>query len=253
MPVTSSFSVQFFKVREDRRLGSGSFGDVFACSFGYSNKIQCVIKKAKRNAYEDLILEGRILKAVFDDPPDWRQKYFTFLYGFSEKPCGLVLERFFGQSIKQYAQQKLENDWVKRLIDVSNALSFLHSREILHLDLHTSNVMVSKETSKIIDFGKATLIKHPVTYSLDPVEKEEYNKRYQQIEYELRNEKNCKTNYCSDVYSLGAIILFITEKCVIAGETKSKLRRIGESCCAPRCVRNSLAVVILDLADIESE
>ena len=179
--------------------------------------------------------------------------YFTFLYGFSKKPSGLVLERFFGQSIKQYAQQKLENDWVKRLIDVSNALSFLHSREILHLDLHTSNVMVSKETSKIIDFGKATLIKHPVTYFLDSVEKEEYNKRYQQIEYELRNEKNYKTNYCSDVYSLGAITLFMTEKCVTAVETKSKLRRIGESCCAPRCVRNSLAVVILDLADIEIE
>ena len=68
--VMSSFSVSFFNVREDRRLGSGSFGDVFAGSFVYSNKSQCVKKKTKQLTYQELILEGRVLKTIFDEPPD---------------------------------------------------------------------------------------------------------------------------------------------------------------------------------------
>ena len=68
---------------------------------------------------------------------------------------------------------------------------FLHSREILHLDIHASNVLASPDTTKLIDFGKATLEDFPVTYNLDAVERELYN-RYQQVEFELRVESSVK-------------------------------------------------------------
>ena len=74
LPLLDCFSASNFTVRFDRRLGSGCFGDVYACGFGYKRKIQCVIKIAKKGGEHDLVLEGRVLKKLVDDPADWRQK-----------------------------------------------------------------------------------------------------------------------------------------------------------------------------------
>ena len=51
----------------------------------------------------------------------------------------------------------------------------MHERQIIHLDLHSSYVLVSSETSKIIDFGKETLVNFPLTFTLDCKERKEYN------------------------------------------------------------------------------
>ena len=58
------------------------FGDVNACSFGYKKKIQCVIKIAKKGGEHDLVLEGRVLQRLVDDPADWRERFFAFQFGF---------------------------------------------------------------------------------------------------------------------------------------------------------------------------
>ena len=74
-----NFGCSNFNVRMDRQLGAGSFGVVFACDFGFKRKLQCVIKKSKPGAREELILEGRILLKIFEEPVDWRQKFFLSL------------------------------------------------------------------------------------------------------------------------------------------------------------------------------
>ena len=125
--------------------------------------------------------------------------FFPFLYGYHNDEQGLVLERFFGYNVKQHALGSIKNDWIKRITEISKALMFLYSRETLHLDIHASNVLASPDTTKLIEFGKATLEDFPVTYNLDAVERELYNRRYQQVEFELRNEKLCKTKRCSVV------------------------------------------------------
>ena len=51
------------------------------------------------------------------------------------------MERFFGYSVKQHALGSIKNDWIKRITEISKAIMFLHSREILHLDIHGSNVL----------------------------------------------------------------------------------------------------------------
>ena len=234
-------------------MGSGCFGDVFACSFGFKGKIHCVIKIAKKGSEEELALEGRILRKLLDCPFDWRQKFFAFAYGYNKNHKGVVCERFFGFAIRQYATQALENNWFIRLIEIAEALSFMHERQILHLDLHSSNVLVSSETSKIIDFGKATLVNFPITFTLDCEERKEYNLKYKQIEFELRNEKNVQTKKRSDVYSLGVLISIIAKNCLVAESTKPILHKIAESCCAQRATRSSLVLVLADLKEFNLE
>ena len=48
LAAVSQFSVSNFKVRHERCLGSGSFGQVYTGSFGFKQKIQCVVKIAKK-------------------------------------------------------------------------------------------------------------------------------------------------------------------------------------------------------------
>ena len=78
---------------------------------------------------------------------------------------------FFGLSIHQHALKKVENNWVQRLIEICDAIMFMHPIDVLHLDLHSSNVLASSDSSKIIDFGNATLIKFPITFRLDKNER----------------------------------------------------------------------------------
>ena len=74
---------------------------------------------------------------------DSNQMFFPFLYGYHNDEKGLVMERFFGYSVKQHALGSIQNDWIKRITEISKAFMFLHSREILHLDIHASNVLAS--------------------------------------------------------------------------------------------------------------
>ena len=251
LPPLNNFDASNFKMRTERCLGSGCFGEVFACSFGFGGKIQCVIKCAKTGGHEDLVLECRILKKLIDEPFDARQKFLPFPYGYSVKMNGLVCDRFYGHSIRQHALQQLSNDWLNRVTELCQALCFIHSRGVLHLDIHSGNVMASTETCKIIDFGKATLIENPITFNLDPEERKNYNARYKQVEFELRNEKQAKTGTCSDIYSLGVLIHFIAKKCLTSDDEKTKLMALHSSCTAPRATRSSLALVISDLQETE--
>ena len=108
--------------------------------------------------------------------------------------------------------------------------------------------MASTETCKIIDFGKATLIEPPITFNLDPEERKNYNARYKQVEFELRNEKQADTGTYSDIYSLDVLINFIA-KCSTSDDEKTKLMALHSSCTAPRATRSSLALVISDLQE----
>ena len=53
-----------------------------AGSFGFKQKMQFVVKIAKKGPEEDLILESRILRKIFDEPVDSNQTFFPFLYGY---------------------------------------------------------------------------------------------------------------------------------------------------------------------------
>ena len=49
--------------------------------------------------------------------------------------------------------------WLRICYEFADGLSYIHSKGILHNDLHANNLLISKEhmTAKIIDFGSATL------------------------------------------------------------------------------------------------
>ncbi|MGB8658598.1 MAG: protein kinase [Candidatus Zixiibacteriota bacterium] len=86
----------------------------------------------------------------------------TTIHGIEESPEGLfiVMEHVEGKTIKEIVEK--ESPSIKRILDiaiqVSEGLTSAHKKEIVHRDIKSDNIMVTKEGQvKIMDFGLAKL------------------------------------------------------------------------------------------------
>ena len=120
------FHCNLFRVRTQRRLGAGSFGNVFAAEIG---TVRCVVKYAKKYATDELVLEGRILSKLWAEPWGKSHKFFPILYGY-DAVGGLVMSRFEGKTVKQMAASQEPNDWKERIKETSQAIDFMHERGV---------------------------------------------------------------------------------------------------------------------------
>eukprot|EP00112_Aurelia_sp_Birch-Aquarium-sp1_P009704 Seg2112.1 transcript_id=Seg2112.1/GoldUCD/mRNA.D3Y31 product="Serine/threonine-protein kinase dst3" protein_id=Seg2112.1/GoldUCD/D3Y31 len=87
---------------------------------------------------------------------------------------------------------------------VLKAISFMHSKRLLHNDLKADNVVLAG-TVKIIDFGKATMASNPVIYNIRPGTEmnAKYNRDHRHLAHELRNIPGSGQSYATDIYSIG--------------------------------------------------
>ena len=108
--------------------------------------------------------------------------------------------------------------WLRICYEFADGLSYIHSKGILHNDLHANNLLISKEhmTAKMIDFGSATLKSCPRKYYLNENEKKVYSKKHSHIAWELRNELGATQCELSDVYSLGRVLKLVGRDCNVA-------------------------------------
>jgi len=86
----------------------------------------------------------------------------TTIHGIEESPDGLfiVMEYVEGKTIKEIVEK--ETPSVKRILDITiqvcEGLTAAHKKEIVHRDIKSDNIMVTKEGQvKIMDFGLAKL------------------------------------------------------------------------------------------------
>lgn len=103
-------------------------------------------------------------------------------------------------------------EWTSILFKCVDALSFLHSKHILHNDIKGDNVIISKINDHfspiIIDFGKAVDMAKAKVYQLPAKDQEKYRKEHKQIAPELVRGTH-KQSTASDVYSFGLLISLV--------------------------------------------
>ncbi|CAG8846457.1 32737_t:CDS:2, partial [Racocetra persica] len=91
--------------------------------------------------------------------------------------------------------------WFAR--SIAKGLAYLHSKQILHGDLHDKNIVISHGNAKIIDFGNSMHTndqKNVTLFGHFPFVAPELIKDLNNIEY----------TYKSDIYSLGVILWELT-------------------------------------------
>jgi len=144
---------------EDLKLGkaisSGGFGTVYK---GYHHGRKVAIKQLHaREMTENALLEFQREATIM---MRLHSPSVVTLYGVTlNSPYYLVMEYMNGGSLYHLLQSNQDLNWksrAKMALEIGQGLSFLHSRNILHRDLKSMNVLLDKlHRVKLGDFGLA--------------------------------------------------------------------------------------------------
>ncbi|UZO15483.1 uncharacterized protein OCT59_006903 [Rhizophagus irregularis] len=117
----------------------------------------------------------------------------------------LVLEYANEGHLKGYLNKNFAslkwNDKIRMALDIISGLKFLHSKEIIHRDLHSKNILVNNGKLIIADFGLSKKLAEVITNSA--------GNRYGVVEYvepQCFKNINYKKDKKSDIYSLGVLL-----------------------------------------------
>ena len=139
-------------------------------------------------------------------------------------------------------------EWAQIFKETAEALSYLHSKEILHNDIKGDNVIISSRGvgyyAVLIDFGKARKVCDAKCYSLTKQEQERYRQHHWHIAPELIR-GTCRQSTASDVFSYGVLLRWVCKCRHFSG----LLRSVAKNCMhISPCKRPSLGFVCEQLS-----
>ena len=77
----------------------------------------------------------------------------------------LLMERMWMSLTEFLTNKQLDHDKVRILRDVACGLHYIHSKDVIHCDLTTNNILLTKNvTAKLANFGRATFHQQKTSY-----------------------------------------------------------------------------------------
>ena len=181
-------------------LGRGQFGTVKKARI-HKLGITVAAKISNSNAYhKKAVLAETIVGLTLSGHDN-----FPFCFGLLHDNT-ILMELFSGSSdlLSRLNSGITVMELRDTCLGVLKAIEFMHHKKLLHNDIKADNVVLA-QTTKVIDFGKATLISRPRQYNILPGSKEnlKYNKFHRHLAHELRNLPGSKQSVATDLYSIG--------------------------------------------------
>lgn len=84
-----------------------------------------------------------------------------------EKTMSITMDYLLGDLLKDVFDTLPENKRKALLHDLGKKIGYLHDQDIVHGDLTTSNIIVTKDGLRIIDFGLGLISKKPEDKAVD--------------------------------------------------------------------------------------
>ncbi|PKK75229.1 kinase-like protein [Rhizophagus irregularis] len=182
-------------------IGRGSFGKVIKANLTNRGLVALKIifndnsKEKLNEVNEEFVKELKLLREI-----DYHSNINHFL-GVTNDSMSyiLVLEYANEGNLRDYLRNNFASlEWnhkIQMALDITNGLKFLHSKEIIHRDLHSKNILVNK------DFGLSKKLAEITTSSMG-------NKMgmYEYIEPQCIKNIKYKKDKKSDIYSLGVLL-----------------------------------------------
>ncbi len=145
--------IPFHQLRIDRQLGQGKLGTVYLGQlFTEAVAIKQITGLGTDYAKAQFLREAQIMHHL-------RSRHVALFYGVcsEEDRQYLVMEYFPGGTLAAYAQQGHSlQERHQVALDIAQGLSVMHSAEVYHRDLSSSNVLIdARGAAKIADLGLA--------------------------------------------------------------------------------------------------
>jgi serine/threonine protein kinase len=162
--ITSNVSGKSYKL--SRRIGGGSFGDVFS-AFMYPTETKVAMKVIKvtgsKEHVQEIIRETEIMRKANDicteRVPKFHEAFKISTHNIFDKShtiC-IVMDFIDGVSAAELVLNlRVMNESVALYVvyEVARALEKLHSRGLIHRDIKAANVMIDKQGKVYVcDFG----------------------------------------------------------------------------------------------------
>ena len=151
--------VNQYKYRIDynnKRFLEGKVAKTFRVCRKQNCKYVMKVQDISELFYKKMILnEINLMKYINKNKPNLTSKYIKNWD--CEKNNYMVMEYIDGITLSKYPTKKIDKKIIKKLI---TALHSLHKIGIIHRDLKSSNIIITKNNDiKLIDFGNATFRK----------------------------------------------------------------------------------------------
>lgn len=195
--------------------GSGAFGQVWKAQNLTTDQIVALkIVNVSDNAkiVEMIIDEVRMLKQISQPHcHPFLACFYDYTYDEAKKQILIEMEYIDGAELQRWSQNFSLSDLFDKLLlvtaDLSRALQFIHSKNIIHRDIKPTNILITRENvPKLVDFGLgcnaemcSTSLCCPGTPGTPPFMAPEtvaFGESY----------------YASDIWSLGVTLFFVVTR-----------------------------------------
>lgn len=151
LPIDSHYIVPYFELIFDKKLGVGSFGQIYLGRWrGQVTVIKNIEGVVSEEDRAQFIREVQIMSQC-------RDKHITQFYGASLEPgrACLLMEHMEKGSLYQILEKSLPFSLQQQMaLEIARGLQYLHARDILHRDLKSANILVNAENHvKLSGFG----------------------------------------------------------------------------------------------------
>lgn len=168
---SSRHSLQNGKYIIKERLGDGNFGITYKAEDTFSRNKFVAIKIPRyydQNSSDERHMnfnkelnkvftnEIKSLAPLLNHEEPYLVKFFESFHE-NDVPC-IVMEFVEGKSLEKLVENRRalpEQDAIKYIKQVAEGLIFLHSKDLIHRDVHPGNILINEKKAILIDFGLA--------------------------------------------------------------------------------------------------
>lgn len=198
------------KFRLGRKIGSGSFGDIYLGSNVYNNEDVAIKLESTKTRHPQLSIESRIYKAMAGGIGIPQIKWSG-----SEGDYNVLILELLGPSLEDlfnFCNRKFSMKTVLMLADqMICRIEYVHSKNFIHRDIKPDNFLMGLRKKGnmvyIIDFGLAKRYRDPVHNNHIPYKEHKSltgTARYASLNTHL----GCEQSRRDDIESLGYVLVY---------------------------------------------
>ena len=147
-------------------LKKGAEADVYLSSW---NGKKAILKIRKEKTYRNSVLDKRIRKQRTIKESEIISQVKSFgistplIYFLDVNKCSILMQYIDGKLVRDMNEKIIE----KTCFEIGKIVGILHKNGIMHGDLTTSNIILSKKKLILIDFGLASRTEKPDDHAID--------------------------------------------------------------------------------------